>query len=109
MKDVSRGIQAVADRLRIAGDGKPRLFLLRSALTTPATEGKPYGTLAEIEGYLWHPAKDGRADKEEPIKQNDHSMDAMRYAMMAIDKPLVPIFAFPDEDAEQHNEWEEDV
>jgi len=110
MKDVSRGIQAVADRLRMAGDGKPRLFLLRSALTTPAPEGKPYGTLAEIEGYLWHPAKDGRADKEEPIKQNDHSMDAMRYAMMAIDKPIVPIFAFPDEDAQEpHDGWSDDV
>jgi PBSX family phage terminase large subunit len=113
IKDVSRGIQAVADRLRLAGDGKPRLFVLRSSLVSPAPEGKPYGFLAEIEGYLWHPAKDGKADKEEPIKQNDHSMDTARYAMMAIDKPIVPIFAFPDEEpndgGNDFDNWSDDV
>jgi hypothetical protein len=31
-KDKSPGIQAVASRLKKAGDGRPRLFLLRDAL-----------------------------------------------------------------------------
>ena len=113
MKDVSRGIQAVADRLRMAGDGKPRLYVLRSALVTPAPEGKPYGFLAEVEGYLWQTAKDGKADKEEPVKLNDHSMDTARYAIMAIDKPLVPIFAFPEDEQDNSggafDDWSDDV
>ena len=97
IKDVSPGIQAVADRLRVAGDGKPRLFFLRSAMVGRSPEGKVYGALAEIEGYLWNPAKDGKSAKEEPIKENDHSMDAMRYAIMQIDKPRVPYLVVLDE------------
>ena len=96
-KDVSPGIQAVADRLRLAGDGKPRLYFLRSAMVGRSPEGKVYGALAEVEGYLWNPAKDGKAAKEEPIKENDHSMDAMRYAIMQIDKPQVPYLVVLDE------------
>ena len=110
IKDVSPGIQGVADRLRIAGDGKPRIFFLRHAMVDKVPEGKPWGTLAEIEGYLWQQPKEGRAAKEEPVKEHDHSMDAMRYAIAQIDKPLVPIFAFPEDDepSDQHF-WEDDV
>lgn len=110
IKDVSPGIQGVADRLRIAGDGKPRVFFLRHAMVDKVPEGKPWGTLAEIEGYLWQQPKEGRAAKEEPVKEHDHSMDAMRYAIAQIDKPLVPIFAFPEDDepSGQHF-WEDEV
>ena len=111
-KPVTVGIQAVSTRLEKAGDGRPRLYVLRSSLITNVPEGKPYGTLGEIEGYLWHPAKEGRAEKEEPIKENDHSMDAMRYAIMAIDKPLVPIFAFPEDEQDNSgafDDWSDDV
>lgn len=96
-KDVSSGIQAVADRLRVAGDGRPRLFFLRSALVEPAPEGKAYGCIAEIEGYMWHTAKDGKSAKEEPIKENDHSMDMLRYMIKAIDRPQVPYLVVLDE------------
>lgn len=88
-KDVSPGIQAVQARLRRAGDGKPRLYILRDALvdTDPALLGakKPTCTEEEIAGYVWQGAAEGRATKEEPLKLNDHGMDAMRYAVMHAD------------------------
>ena len=32
-------------------------------------------TIAEMQGYVW----DDKAGGESPLKENDHSMDAMRY------------------------------
>ena len=40
----------------------------------------------EIENYSWPIGKDGRELKEEPIKIDDHGCDAMRYAVMYVDK-----------------------
>jgi len=89
-KDVSPGIQAVQARLRRAGDGRPRLYVLRDALVDadPALLGakKPTCTEEEIAGYVWQGAAEGRATKEEPLKLNDHGMDAMRYAVMYADR-----------------------
>lgn len=89
-KSVSPGIQAVTARLQKAGDGRPRLFILRGALTDedPALKSRraPHSTEAEITGYIWQKAPDGKPIKETPLKQNDHGMDAMRYMMMALDK-----------------------
>ena len=85
-KDVSRGIQAVTERLKAAGDGKPRLFILRGALVETDTRlldaHKPTSTLEEIDGYIWQPVKENKESKEEPLKLNDHGCDAMRYAVM---------------------------
>lgn len=38
----------------------------------------------EIEGYAWRKARDGSA-LEEPVKHDDHAMDAMRYAITTHD------------------------
>ena len=92
IKDVSRGIQTVTDRLKIAGDGKPRIFIMRGALVEQDTNLldtetgrpiKPTCTAEEIEGYVWLKGADGKPNKEEPLKLNDHGMDAMRYLVMA--------------------------
>lgn len=89
-KTVSRGIQAVQSRLRSAGDGRPRLFLVRGALLErdAALEDakKPMSTLQEIVGYVWDKgtAQAQAAEKppkEHPLKENDHGMDALRYAV----------------------------
>lgn len=84
-KAVGVGIQAVQDRLRPAGDGKPRLFLLRDALVSRderlVEAKKPLCTEQEIDGYVWAKAADGRPVKEEPVKVDDHGCDAMRYAV----------------------------
>jgi PBSX family phage terminase large subunit len=93
-KTVSDGIQAFQARLRVAGDGQPRLRVLRTALVERdeelATAGKPLGFAAEITGYVWAPGQDGKPTKEDPVKVDDHSMDAARY--MVADLDLAPRF-----------------
>jgi hypothetical protein len=42
---------------------------------------KPTCTAEEFGGYVWEPAKEGRAAKEEPVKLDDHGLDALRYAV----------------------------
>lgn len=83
-KTVSDGVQAVQSRLRVQPDGKPRLFICRGALVErdPELEARslPMGAADEISGYVWavKPGSGGGL-KEAPLKENDHSMDAMRY------------------------------
>jgi len=88
-KSVTPGIEAVANRMKVQEDGKPRLFVMLDTLDERdpelAEDGKPTSTLSEFDGYIWHPAKDGKAPKEEPVKVNDHGMDAMRYAVAYLD------------------------
>jgi PBSX family phage terminase large subunit len=88
-KAISVGIQAVQARLRKAGDGRPRLYLMRDALVETdralETEHKPLCTEDEFPAYIYPEGKDGRPVKEEPVKLNDHGMDALRYAVMYLD------------------------
>jgi phage terminase large subunit len=76
-KKVNEGIQAVQARLKLAGDGRPRLFIVRDCLTRRdhglSDAKKPTCTLEEIPGYVWD------AKKEAPVKEDDHGCDAMRY------------------------------
>ena len=92
-KSVSDGIQAVASRLRPAGDGKPRLFLLRDSLISRDEAlfeaRKPTCTEDEIDGYIWNTTS-GRHKGEEPLKANDHGMDAMRYLVAYQDLQFKP-------------------
>lgn len=99
-KGVSTGIQAVNDRLAVQEDGRPRLFLVRGALlerdplmADPVTgvSDRPTCTEEEIDGYVWakSPGEAGKKDsetlKEQPVKKNDHGMDALRYAVAYAD------------------------
>lgn len=87
-KDIGTGVQAVTNRLKMADDGKPRLYIMRNALieADQDIEGrKPICTAQEFPGYVWPKAADGREVKEVPVKENDHGMDAMRYGVMYID------------------------
>lgn len=89
IKDVSPGIQAVKARLKVQGDGKPRLYFVRGALVEvdPALEAekKPTCTEEEIPGYAWQKYQDGKPNKEQPIKVNDHGCDTTRYIVAKID------------------------
>lgn len=85
-KGVTDGIQAVQSRLKLAGDGKPRLFIMRDALVARdrslVERRLPTCTAEEIPAYIWQ--KPGvtaasQAPKEAPLKENDHGCDAMRY------------------------------
>ncbi len=86
-KAVSEGIQAVQVRLKPAGDGRPRLFILRGALLRRDNElaeaKKPTCTEEELPGYIWavKPGTGGATAKEVPVKEDDHGMDAMRYVV----------------------------
>jgi len=88
-KAVSPGLQAVTERLKVAGDGKPRLFIVRGALVEPDlaldTKSAPISTEAEFPGYVWPKGVDGKPVKEAPVKVNDHGMDTLRYAVMYLD------------------------
>jgi phage terminase large subunit len=67
------GIQAVQNRLVVGVDGKPRLFVSPDAINT----------IAEFESYQWAENRYGLRDA--PLKTGDHTMDALRYAIMGID------------------------
>jgi phage terminase large subunit len=96
-KDVSPGIQAVQERLKPAGDGRPRLFILRDSLvevdTSLQERRKPTSTAAEFDGYVWQQSPDGRPVKEAPVKVDDHGMDALRYAVMFMQRPAIIAFS----------------
>lgn len=83
IKTVRPGIQALQARLRKAGDGKPRVFVVRHCVVERdpvlVDARKPIGFAEEITGYTWAKGPDGKPAKEEPDKLNDHSCDAARY------------------------------
>ena len=74
-KSVMRGIQRVKCRLADAGDGKPRLFFFDDLKNI----------LSEMYEYRWAQDPANRNANEEPLKLNDHAMDALRYMIAAID------------------------
>jgi len=83
-KAVKEGIEAVQNRLADSS-----IAIMRDALVTldPALRdsGRPVCTQEEIVGYVWAMGPNGRI-KDEPVKDNDHGMDAKRY--MVADKDL---------------------
>jgi PBSX family phage terminase large subunit len=87
--DIRLGIDAVTERLKVQGDGKPRLFLMEDALVeidlTLRDKGLPACTLEEFGSYAWPKAKPDRNDKEVPIDAYNHGQDATRYATLYLD------------------------
>ena len=45
---------------------------------------KPTCTEEEVDGYVWS-LRGGRRKGEEPLKEGDHGMDAMRYMVAHLD------------------------
>ncbi len=76
IKEISLGLQRVAERLVVLPDGYPRLFI----------SGVCVNLLRELGQYVWEPVKDGKPVKEKPYDKNNHAMDALRYMVMALDK-----------------------
>jgi len=98
-KAVSVGIQAVKSRLQLAGDGKPRIYFMRGALVEEdqhmKDQRKPVCTEEEIVGYVWHKTKENRPVKEEPVKDNDHGCDTMRYGVMNYENKGIQVIDNP--------------
>lgn len=89
-KTVSDGIQAVQTRLRVQGDGKARLYVFKDCVVQRDSElakvGRPTSTAEEIGGYTWAVKPgNGAGLKEQPVKENDHGLDALRYAVAQLD------------------------
>lgn len=89
-KRVLPGIQAVQSRLKVQGDGKPRLYIMRDSLVDldPQLDeaAKPTSTADEIESYVWdESATTERIQREQPRKVDDHGVDTMRYVIAYLD------------------------
>ena len=89
-KDVASGLQAVKGRLKVQEDKKPRLYFVRGALVEvdPLLEAdkKPTCTEDEMPGYAWQKYPDGKPNKEQPVKINDHGCDTTRYMVKHVDE-----------------------
>lgn len=72
---VRPGIQAVKNRLVVRPDGLPRLLLAPGMVWTAS----------EFEQYQWRTNPRGEGFADEPMKANDHAIDSLRYAVMAVD------------------------
>ena len=73
--EVNAGIQRVRNRLVTRADGKPRLIFSPSFAWT----------FSEFEQYQWRPGAKAVGFADEPMKANDHTMDAIRYAVAGVD------------------------
>lgn len=103
-KDVEAGIQSVKARMQNQDDGKPALYFLKNARahqpdTQLVLDDKPLKTVDEIYGYTWEDD-----DKEEPEKEDDHGMDAMRYLVHTRDGGPILTTEEMEEWAETFNE-----
>jgi len=90
-KDIETGLEAVKSRLRIGANGKPRLYVLRSALVERDAAiddlKRPTSIADEWDAYLYTQKREGGA-KDQPVDKDNHAMDALRYLVMACDEPL---------------------
>lgn len=84
VKTVKDGLEAVAGRLRMQDDGKPRLYIMRNCTVHRDQElvdvSKPTCTADEITGYIWSDKK-----QDTPVKIEDDGCDAMRYVVAECD------------------------
>lgn len=71
------GIQSIQNRLRVQDDGLPRLTVDPSCVNT----------INEFESYVWKKTTSTGITKDEPQKENDHAMDALRYLDTALGVP----------------------
>jgi len=76
-KAMLAGIAAVKERLTLAGDGRPRLYIM---------EGCAPNLIAEFYDWIWDPnAPENKNKKETPVDFSDHAMDTLRYMVMRLD------------------------
>jgi phage terminase large subunit len=88
---ILQGIQFVEGRQRIAGDGLPRIVLLRGS-RGPVDESlkkahKPTCLEEEVEVYVYpkDPASGKPRKNENPVDANNHAADALRYCVLHLD------------------------
>ena len=89
---VQAGIEQVQSRFKPAGDGKPRLFIMKNALVRVderlVAAKKPTCVEEEIDNYVWDEVQSSRLGQrklEQPKKMDDHGCDALRYLVRHVD------------------------
>lgn len=75
IKEIELGIQAVNRRWKVQLDGKPRLMVCANCPIT----------INEIKKYRYESPKPGRNIREQPVKEDDHTQDPLRYLVMYVD------------------------
>jgi len=100
-KNVGDGIQAVKKRLAPDDRGRADLYFMEGArVHKPDPElvldntTNVYKTVDEIPGYAW----DSDDDEDEPVKEDDHGMDSLRYITYSLDGGI-------DIDEDELNRW----
>lgn len=89
-KDVLPGIEAMAARMRVAEDGRARIFFFKDALVERdprmIESKRPDRTVKELPAYVWaEEPKMGDRKQAQPVKRNDHGADGARYAVREAD------------------------
>lgn len=81
-KSISPGIQALEERLKIRGNGKSRLYVMRGCRVERdpdlSDSKKPTCTAEEFLSYIWD-TSGNKAPREKPLDMDNHGMDASRY------------------------------
>jgi PBSX family phage terminase large subunit len=92
-KNVKDGLQTTAARFRLAGNGRARLGFMRDAVVKRdqllADARRPTCTVEELPAYVWNDK-----GKDEPNKDMDDGMDALRYFVMELDVKVQPRVRF---------------
>lgn len=71
-KDILVGVNAMKTMLNPEQDGGPKLFVVKDRCPN---------FIREINSYMWPETDEGKPIKEEPVKVDDHVMDASRYGI----------------------------
>ena len=83
--DINAGINEVHQRLAVAGDGRPRLYVRRDSLQhvdeSLRRAGKPTGLADEFTVYVWD-TKRLESGQPKPVDANNHAIDPARYVAM---------------------------
>jgi PBSX family phage terminase large subunit len=84
LKSIEDGVNAVAERMLPSGNGQPRLYVVKDCLVERDGDlwdaKQPTCFEDEIDSYIRNPAD--KRKKDIPLDRYNHSMDAMRYAVM---------------------------
>lgn len=88
-KSVFDGIQAVKRRITFDDRGEADLYFMEGARCHKPDSDRVYEdetlkTVDEISGYVWDENSAGE-QLEEPVKDDDHGMDSMRYLVYTLD------------------------
>ena len=74
-KDIAKGIELIQMKLKVKDDGKPSLKFFKTCRNT----------CREVPSYHYSKGTDSKNPADVPVKKNDHTIDALRYALNTID------------------------